>query len=168
MSSTGRKRSTPEPGGIMDKVVVDLLNEALSIEYSAVIQYIQSAALIQGPDRQIYKEIFEESSKESREHAQIVSDLIVSIGGTPTIETAHIRQAAEAKEMLQQALATEREAMETYQKAHDALKGESGLKYMLEERIIAEQEDVWEVEKLLKMHAVKVSKKEINLSANAG
>jgi bacterioferritin len=150
--------------GTMKKKVIDLLNEALAIEYSAVIQYIQFAALVQGADRQLYKEIFEGSSKESREHAQIVSDLIVSIGGTPTIETAHIRQTTEAKEMLEQGLATEREALDTYQKAHDALEGESGLKYMLEERIIAEQEDVWEFEKLLKLHQVRVAKKEINLS----
>src|SRR5206468_8786147 len=101
----------------MNKAVIELLNKALAVEYSAVIQYIQFAALIQGPDRKLYKEVFEDSSKESREHAQIVSDLIVSIGGTPTIETARIRQATDAKEMLQHALATENEAMETYQKA---------------------------------------------------
>lgn len=148
----------------MNKPVVDLLNKALAIEYSAVIQYIQFAALIQGPDRQLYKDIFETSSKESRDHAQIVSDLIVSIGGTPTIETARIRQTVDAKEMLEFALSTEKEAMDTYQKAHDILDKESGLKYLLEERIIAEQEDVWEMEKLLKKHSIKVAKKEINLS----
>jgi len=150
--------------GKANKQVVDLLNKALSVEYSAVIQYIQFAALIQGADRRIYKEIFEDSSKESREHAQIVSDLIVSIGGTPTIETARIRQTSDVKEMLQFSLATEKEALETYQKAHDGLEGESGLKYLLEERIIAEQEDVWEFEKLLNLHTVKVAKKEVNLS----
>jgi bacterioferritin len=148
----------------VSKQVVDLLNQALSVEYSAVIQYIQFAALLQGADRPLYKETFEDSSKESQSHAQIVSDLIVSIGGTPTIETARIRQTTDAKEMLQFALATEKEAMDTYQKAHDALEGESGLKYMLEERVIAEQEDVWELEKLLSLHALKVSKKEIKLS----
>jgi bacterioferritin len=146
------------------KQVVEHLNKALSIEYSAVIQYIQFAALVQGADRRIYKEVFEDASKESRDHAQIVSDMIVSIGGTPTIETARIRQTVDVQEMLQFSLATEKEAMETYQKAHGALEGESGLKYLLEERVMAEQEDVWEFEKLLKLHMVKVAKKEINLS----
>ena len=150
--------------GKVPKQVIDLLNQALSIEYSAVIQYIQYAALLQGADRQLYKDIFEESSKESHGHAQIVSDMIVSIGGTPTIEMAKIRQTAATQEMLQFALSTEKEAMETYQKAHDALQEEGGLKYMLEERIVAEQEDVWEFEKLLSLHALKVAKKEIKLS----
>ena len=150
--------------GKIPKQVIDLLNQALSIEYSAVIQYIQYAALLQGADRQLYKDVFEESSKESHSHAQIVSDMIVSIGGTPTIETAKIRQTADTHEMLQFALSTEKEAMDTYQKAHDALEGEGGLKYMLEERVIAEQEDVWEFEKLLSLHALKVAKKEIKLS----
>ena len=153
--------------GKVPKQVIDFLNQALAIEYSAVIQYIQYAALLQGADRQLYKDIFEESSKESHSHARIVSDMIVSIGGTPTIEMAKIRQTAATQEMLQFALATEKEAMETYQKAHDALQEEGGLKYMLEERIMAEQEDVWEFEKLLSLHALKVAKKEIKLSETA-
>ncbi len=148
----------------MNKTVIEQLNRALSVEYSAVIQYIQCAALLQGEERQVYKSIFEESSKEAHGHAQIVSDLIVSIGGTPTIETAKIRQATHAKEMLELALLTEKEAMEAYQKAHDAVEEEGGLKYMLEERVMAEQEDVWEIEKLLRLHKIKAPKKEINLS----
>ncbi len=148
----------------MNKTVIEQLNRALSVEYSAVIQYIQCAALLQGEERQIYKDIFDESSKESYGHARIVSDLIVSIGGTPTIETAKIRQATHAKEMLELALLTEKEAMEAYQKAHDAVAEEGGLKYMLEERVMAEQEDVWELEKLLRLHKIKAPKKEINLS----
>ncbi len=147
------------------KKVIDLLNKVLSVEYSAVIQYTQYAALLQGSDRRLYREFFEESSKEARGHAGWVSDLIVSNGGIPVVQAAHIRQASEAKEMLEQALLTEREALDTYQKAHDAIDVECALKYMLENQISTEQEDVWEVEKLLRMHQVQVGQKDLNLTA---
>ena len=146
------------------KKVIERLNQALMIEYSAVIQYTQFAALIQGPERQLYRTIFEGSSKEARDHAGIVSDLIVSIGGTPTVETAKIRQSADPTEMLRFSIATEKEVMGVYQSAHDLVVEECALKYMLEERVMAEQEDVWQFEKLLKLHAVKVARKEINLA----
>ena len=41
----------------MDKVI-EFLNKALSIEYSAVIQYCQHSALVQGIDRAVYEEFF--------------------------------------------------------------------------------------------------------------
>ncbi len=59
---------------------------------------------------------------------------------------------------------TEREALDTCQKARDAIDVECGLKYMLENQIVTEQEDVWEVEKLLRMHAVQVSQKDLTLA----
>ena len=37
----------------MDKAI-EFLNKALSIEYSAVIQYCQHSALVQGTDRAVY------------------------------------------------------------------------------------------------------------------
>ena len=69
--------------------VIEHLNRALSIEYSAVIQYCQHSALIEGSDRMLYEEFFDDASKEARDHAKKVSDWIVSLGGVPTIEAAH-------------------------------------------------------------------------------
>lgn len=37
---------------------------------------------------------------------------------------------------------------------------------MLEEQIIQEQKDVWEIEKFLSMHKIEVKSKSINLAAN--
>ena len=97
----------------MDKAI-EFLNKALSIEYSAVIQYCQHSALVQGTDRAVYEEFFNESSEEARGHAKLVSDWIVSLGGVPTIEAANIKQATSVVDMLQQDLETEMEALDTY------------------------------------------------------
>jgi len=146
--------------------VIEHLNRALSIEYSAVIQYCQHSALVEGTDRVVYGEFFDDASKEARQHAKKVSDWIVSLGGVPTIEAAHILQATEVEEMLRQDLKTEQDALQAYRDAHAAVKGELPIKYMLEEQIMLEQEDVWEIEKYLAMHKIKVKTKSIDLAAS--
>ena len=146
--------------------VIECLNRALSVEYSAVIQYCQHSALLSGTDRIVYEEFFDDASKEARGHAKKVSDWIVSLGGVPTIEAAHIQQATAVEEMLNQALTTEREALQAYRDAHAAVKGEMPIKFMLEEQIMVEQSDVWEIEKLLALHKIKVKTKSIDLAAS--
>jgi len=50
--------------------------------------------------------------------------------------------------------------------AHAAVEGEHPIKYMLEEQIVTEQEDVWEIEKFLSMHQIQVKSKTIDLAAS--
>ena len=146
--------------------VIEYLNKALSIEYSAVIQYCQHSALVEGTDRMVYEKFFDEASQEARSHAKRVSDWIVSLGGVPTIEAAHIQQATDAAEMLKQDLKTEGEALQAYRDAHAAVKDEAPIKYLLEDQIMTEQKDVWEIEKLLALHKIKVKTKTIDLAAS--
>ena len=141
------------------------LNKALSIEYSAVIQYWQHSALVQGADRKIYEEFFTEASVEARDHAKKVSDWIVSLGGVPTIEAARIQQATNVEEMLRQNLETENEALQAYRDALASVEGDEPIKFMIEDQIMTEQQDVWEIEKFLSMLDLKVEKK-IELEAS--
>ncbi len=134
------------------------LNRALGIEYAAVIQYNQHSALIQGDDRKVYEDFFNDSSQEAHSHAKKVSDWIVSLGGTPTVETAEVKQATDLGTMLKQDLQTEQEALQAYRDAHAATGDTDPIRFMLEEQIILEQDDVWEIEKFLSMHAVKLAK----------
>ena len=146
--------------------VIEHLNKALSIEYSAVIQYCQHSALVEGTDRMVYEKFFDGASQEARSHAKKVSDWIVSLGGVPTIEAAHIQQATDVAEMLRQDLKTEQEALQAYRDAHAAVQGETPIKYLLEEQIMLEQQDVWEIEKFLAMHKIKVKTKTIDLAVS--
>ncbi len=146
--------------------LLECLNQALSIEYSAVIQYCQHSALVAGMDRKIYEDFFNASSEEARTHAKKVADWIVSLGGVPTIEAAHIKQSVDLEEMLKQDLETENQAVTAYREAHAAVEGDEPIKFMLEEQIILEQEDVWDIEKFLRLQGVKVNKKSIDLQAS--
>ena len=145
------------------KSVIEHLNRALSIEYSAVIQYCQHSALVMGSDRKIYEDFFNEASVEARGHAKKVSDWIVSLGGVPVITAAHIAQATELDEMLQQDLETERAALQAYRDAHAATGDADPIRFMLEEQIILEQEDVWEIEKFLNENRVRLEQTTIDL-----
>ena len=58
------------------------------------------------------------------------------------------------------------EALDTYRSAHAAVVDNEPIKFMLEEQIIQEQKDVWEIEKFLSMHKIEVKSKNINLAAN--
>ena len=146
--------------------LLECLNSALSVEYSAVIQYCQHSALVMGTDRKIYEDFFNGASDEARNHAKKVSDWIVSLGGMPTIEAAHIQQSADLEEMLKQDLKTENEALQAYRDAHASIEEDLPIKFLLEEQIMVEQQDVWELEKFLSLLKIKVKTKTIDLAAS--
>ncbi|MBO0797363.1 MAG: ferritin-like domain-containing protein, partial [Blastocatellia bacterium] len=73
--------------------VIESLNRALSLEYSAVIQYNQHRFLLTGKDRLLYADYFRDMSKESHAHVSRLGDKIVALGGVPTVEPGVIHQA---------------------------------------------------------------------------
>lgn len=128
--------------------VIESLNRALSLEYSAVIQYSQHRFLLTGKDRPVYADYFSDQSKEARDHAQNLGDKIVALGGVPTVEPALIRQATSLADMLKQDLEMEREALAAYQQAWAAAEGMHSLRFWLEDIIRSEQLHIDELEKL--------------------
>jgi bacterioferritin len=128
--------------------VLEHLNEALSLEYSAVIQYMQHRFLLTGKDRQVYAEFFGDGSSEARAHVQHLGDKIVALGGVPTVEPGIIRQATSLTEMLQQDLELERTALAAYLKAWESAEENKPLRFWLEDIIRTEQLHIDELEKL--------------------
>ena len=72
---------------------------------------------------------------------------------------ARSQQATNGEEMLRQNLETENEALQAYRDALASVEGDEPIKFMIEEQIMTEQQDVWEIEKLLSMLDLKVEKK---------
>src|SRR5918998_4810408 len=94
--------------------LIENLNRALSLELGAVIQYMQHSFLVTGPEREVFCEFFRDQSEEAHDHAEMLGDKIVAIGGVPTVEPGEIRQSTDLAEMLRQDLELERTAMEAY------------------------------------------------------
>src|SRR5437763_13411915 len=92
--------------------LIESLNRALGLELAGVIQYMQHSFLVGGPERQVFRGFFRDLSGEARDHAGLLGDKIVALGGVPTVEPGEIRQSTELAEMLRQDLELERAAME--------------------------------------------------------
>lgn len=79
------KRGREILGLDVDKLI-DVLNKALSDEWLAYYQYWVGAKIVQGPLRgQAEAELLEHSQDELR-HAEMVSDRIIKLGGTPVLK----------------------------------------------------------------------------------
>jgi bacterioferritin (cytochrome b1) len=128
--------------------LIGLLNEAISLEYTACVQYNQMSMLLTGRDKVLFEDLFKDSSKESLSHAKMWGDRIVYLGGVPKAQLGTIRQSTDANEMLQIGFETEKRAVELYSKARSVCKHEA-TGYMLENHILEEDQDVEEFQKLL-------------------
>ena len=138
----GTDASTPH------QELISVLNEAISLEYAAVIHYNQHSMLLTGPDKLLYEDLFRHSAEDSLGHAKKWGDRIVYLGGVPTPEIREKPQTLEVAEMLQLSLEIEQKAVDVYSRAHKICKHEPTL-YMLEHQIVDEDSDVERIKKLL-------------------
>lgn len=125
-----------------------ILNEAVSLEYTAAIQYNQYSMLLTGQNKLLYEHLFKDSAEGSLAHAKKWGDRIVYLGGTPKTEVREVRQSTDIKEMLEISLETEKKAVEIYSRAHKVCNHEA-TRYMLEDQISDEDRDVERLQKLL-------------------
>ncbi len=138
--------------------LVENLNKALSLELAGVIQYSQHSYLVTGKDREVFKGWFRDQAEEAQDHAEVLGDKIVALGGVPTVEPAMIRQSTEIDEMLQQGLELEREAMAVYMSAWASCDdNDLPQKFWLEGQISDEQMHIEELEKLTSERTAKVT-----------
>src|SRR5919109_181388 len=128
--------------------LIESLNNALSLEYSAVIQYNQHRFLLTGKDRLVYADYFRDMSKEAHDHVVRLGDKIIALGGVPTVEPGVIHQATTLAEMLKQDLELEREALKAYIKAWEGTENDRPMRFWLEDIIRDEQSHIDELEKL--------------------
>ena len=128
--------------------LIAILNEAVSLEYTAAVQYNQHSMLLTGRDRRLFEEVFEHHAKESLHHAKMWGDRIVYLGGIPKGEVNQIRQSSDTIEMLELDLEIEKKAVEIYTRAHKVCK-HLPTQFMLENHILDEDKDVEELQKLL-------------------
>jgi bacterioferritin len=128
--------------------LIKILNEAISLEYTAAVQYNQHSMLVMGRDKLLFEDLFQDAAKESLGHAKMWGNRIVYLGGIPKAEVAAIRQSTNVEEMLEMDLEIEKKAVEIYTRAHRACQHEP-TKFMLENHILDEDKDVEELQKLL-------------------
>jgi bacterioferritin len=137
----------------MDKeTLIEKLNEDLSGELQAVIQYLTYSAKVTGPWRPQLVTFMQTEVQDELMHAQFLADKIAALGGDPTTEPRPVPPADKAKAMLEAILAAELQAGKDYaERAKQADEyGDKGLAVQLEDMVRDETGHAEETQKLLK------------------
>ena len=135
----------------MDKAkIIDKLNECLRHEWTGVAQYAQAGFLVSGLWREVYGSMFFDSAKESFDHAKMVGEKIVALGGIPTAERNPIKQTSDLSEMLKAALEFESKAVKLYTEALELAEGDRALVVFLENILEDEQDGVDTLTRILR------------------
>ena len=132
-------KATPE--------LLDMLNDALAREMRAQAMYAHYAAYVRGIHRLHLQPYFESEAAESVIHAQTVRNALVRLGGIAVTErhTQAIEHSTDYQMMLKEALKTEQESKEAYQKILPLLREEEELYDAIEQILFAEERSVEEL-----------------------
>jgi len=104
-----------------------------------------------GPYRRELRALFQAEIADEQGHAQFLADKIATLGGKPTTEPRAVPPADQPREMLEQALAVEKQAITDYEerlRQADAF-GDVGLKVSLENQVADETRHKEEIECVL-------------------
>ena len=132
--------------------LIDALNADLAGEYQAIIMYVTYAANVTGPHRPVLKQFFGAEIPEELTHAQFLAEKIASLGGSPTTVPRPVPSTADARQMLENVLAAERQAIADYKERAEqaAAAGDKGLATHLETIVEDETAHFEETEKILR------------------
>jgi bacterioferritin len=137
----------------MDKnTIIAALNEDLSGELGAIIQYITYAAKTTGPFRPQLSEFFLKEVPDEQMHAQYLANKIVALGGEPTTKAREVPAAKSNREMVEAVLEAEKRAVADYTKRAKQAEefGDKGMVVKLEDIVNDETGHKEETERLLR------------------
>jgi bacterioferritin (cytochrome b1) len=136
--------------------LLKMLNHALELEHAAYVQYLSHAELIDGENAEQLIARLKEIANDEKTHQEKFRSLIGMLGGTPSMSIAETHPAKTVREILEQNLKDEKEAVDTYRKIYEAVVRGRGRGYydmLLEHEIrhimMDEQEHITELELLL-------------------
>jgi len=99
---------------ITKKQLIDLLNNDLSLEYNACVQYTQHQGILKGAMYQNIQKELVIHAQEELAHAIILVNQIAYLGGIPTVNMPTPKTSKDNKTMLKQDLAGENDAIRRY------------------------------------------------------
>jgi len=97
--------------------LIEVLNQDLALELSAITQYMWHHVMAQGIESPEIKKIFKDISIVEMKHAEAFAERITYLGGTPITKPAEIKMGGDIRKMMQDDLAGERMAIKQY-KSH--------------------------------------------------
>lgn len=114
------------------KELIEMLNKALADEWLAYYQYWVGSKIVKGPMRPNVEEELKEHAKEEFEHANMLADRIIQLGGKPILNPEEWKKVStcgydepkdeNVKEILKQNIRGERCAIGVYHKMLEKIK----------------------------------------------
>ena len=146
-----RKTASKAPRKLTKAQLIAELNKDLAKEYSALIQYVQHASVITGPQYDAISAELTIHSNEEHQHAITLSDQIDFLGGIPAVDVADIHISPNSKVMLEQDLEGELDAIARYREriGQAEMLQEYGLHRALEDILIIEEEHARDLQNAL-------------------
>lgn len=128
------------------------LNEDLSGELGAIIRYNYQASKAFGANGSEVRELFQSEIQDELGHAAFLADVIVDLGGEPTVKPRSFDKPDSLRSMVKLDLEMELQDVEAYKlRAHQADElGEVELKVRLEDMAADESEHARELRRILK------------------
>ena len=133
------------------KALIEGLNQDLAGELKAVVMYTYYSARLTGPFRRDLRALFLSEIADEQGHAQFLADKIAALGGEPTTDARPVLHTDRPRDMLEQALVAEMQAITGYtaRLAQAERFGDFGLKVVLENQIADETRHKEEIERIL-------------------
>ncbi|MDJ0796755.1 MAG: ferritin-like domain-containing protein [Calothrix sp. MO_167.B12] len=100
---------------------IDLLNAIMEFELAGVVRYTHYSLMITGPNRIPIVDFFKAQASESLLHAQQVGEILTGLDGHPTLKIAPLEETEKhsVKDILEESLLHERNALDMYKKLLD-------------------------------------------------
>lgn len=136
------------------KKLVDELNKGAAREITAIIQYSYHHVMAEGMESPALSEMFEKTALEEMDHLEDFADRIKYLGGVPTTKPNPIKVGGTLKQMVEDDLALEYEALKLYKGQIAIAKeiGDTTTRLMLEKILTTEEEHADKWETALKKH----------------
>ncbi len=130
-----------------------LLNRIMEFELAGVVRYTHYSLMIAGPNRIPIVQFMKAQATESLLHAQTAGEILVGLGGHPTLSIAEIPETYKhsVKDILEESLNHERAALDIYKLLLDVVEDRSVyLEEFARTQIAQEEMHGLEVRKMLR------------------
>ncbi|WP_413294374.1 ferritin-like domain-containing protein [Bdellovibrio sp. HCB185ZH] len=133
------------------KKIVELLNDIIEMEISAVIRYLHYALMIKGPNRIPIVKWFHDQANEGYAHASMIGEKITAYGGHPSLKVSPVPETNTHKvlDILAESLDFELKALAKYKELLKHVGDDVALEELVRGQIRLETEHVEEVRKML-------------------
>jgi len=138
-----------ESYGADKDIVVKLLNEALATEWVCVLRYYRHYFMASGMFADTVKSEFHEHAQQEMEHADMIAERIVQLGGEPDLDPdtltarahAEYKPGTDLRDMVRENLVAERIAIDSYREMINYIGDRDTTTKRILEHVLAQEEE---------------------------